>query len=442
MKNVRKFINSIYFIILINIITLICWYFETQYISYVFYTLFASIVILTNSNRYQIAGIILSAILSFQIDPVDYLDTHRLYLRIMLPVGIVGITIFVYDIIKRKVKFKHNLVMFTFIALIGANILSLINVSGKDLFFVSILGVLQLIGFFIIYFYFINSVSEDSKTTMSKIALITGLTITVQLLIHYTRLGGVSNKGDHDLTWAVSNTIAMFYGVLIPIGLYNYFIDQRKYYIILLSGFNFIMMLFMLSRGAYMTLGVIFIPSVILGFKIVEDKYKLFIHFMISGLVALGIFVIIGHYLGLIDSLINYLKNLDFFKSNGRKELITAGLELFRTYPIFGAGSYSGAYYLKGMKLGTYHNYVIETAANTGILGLLAFSSYVLSILKKTFNKEKYNLSFLISFIYILIHGIVDNTFYNPIIMLFLSLALPLIEEHHEDLQGVNINKA
>src|SRR5690606_38378474 len=139
-----------------------------------------------------------------------------------------------------------------------------INIRGSELSLIGLLGVLQLAGFLIVYMYLLNSHDNDGKKYISQIAFITATAITVELALRYLVLDGIPEKGDNDLFWAISNTIAMFYLVLIPIGLYNYFKDQKKFYILLITGFNFFMMLFMLSRGAYLSLAIIVIPAVVL----------------------------------------------------------------------------------------------------------------------------------------------------------------------------------
>ena len=108
-------------------------------------------------------------------------------------------------------------------------------------------------------------------------------------------------------------------------------------------------------------------------------------------------------------------------------------------YPIFGAGSYTGAYYLKDHSIGTYHNYIVQTIATTGTLGLISFIWFVYAIIKNSFKKQLFNLLFLISFIYILVPGTVDNTFYNPIIMIFLACTMTFLEQYHENLEDLEI---
>ena len=287
MKQIANFINSIFFIILVNAIAVLFWYLEKPMIAYIIYLVFCVVIILTKANRVAIASIIISGIIGYQVDDGNYIEFHSVYAKIFIPLGIIVILLFIVDIIRSKTKFRFSHIFFAFLGILIVNILSFINVRGEDLAFVALLGVLQLTGYLIIYAYLLNTHDENGKKYISNIALITATSITIQLAIHYLTLGSVSNKGDNDLSWAVSNSIAMFYLVLIPIGLYNYFRDQRNFIVLLITGFNFVMTLFMLSRGAYLSIAIILIPSVILMTWLARDKKRLFIDVIATFLICL-----------------------------------------------------------------------------------------------------------------------------------------------------------
>jgi len=431
MKYITKFINSIYFIILVNIITVIFWYFKLPIVTYLIYLCFCILILISNANRTAIASLILSAIIAYQVDDANYLDFHKFYAKIFIPLGLIVIALFTFDLIKKRKEFKLSSIFYAFLFLLIANILSLVNVIGKDreLFIVSILGVLQLIGYLIIYIYLFNTKSNESKTYISYVCLITATAVTMQLFIHYLTLGKVSGKGDNNLSWAVSNTIAMFYCALIPVGLYNYFQKQKQnFWTALISGINLCMMLFMLSRGAYVAFATILIPAIFVIIYITKDKKRLIIDFLTIFIICFVISLYVGGKLGIVEMIKNYFKDIDFLDGSGREDLYKIGFNLFKKYPLFGAGSYSGAFYLKEKKLGTYHNFIIQALATTGIVGLISLGYFIYVVIKTSLIKNKYNLLILISFIYLIIHGLVDNTFYNPIIMLFFVTTLPYLE--------------
>lgn len=440
MKKIVQFINSIYFIILVNLIAISFWYLKEPFIAYLIYLVFCIVIMLTKANRAAIASIILSTIITYRVDDEASLAMHSAYAKTLIPLGIVIIVLFIVDIVKRKTRFKLSTIFFGLLSLVVVNLLSFINVRGKELTFIALLGVLQLLGFLIVYVYILNTHDNNGKKYISSVALITATAITVELAINYITLVGNVEKSSNDLFWAVSNSIAMFYLVLIPIGLYNYFKDQKNnFYILLLTGFNFFMMLFMLSRGAYLSLAIMIIPIAVVFYNIAKDKKRL----MIDGVTTLVICLVVSYFygtkFGLIDMILEYFNRVDFLDENGRGNLLLIGWELFKENPIFGAGAYSGAYYLKEHSVGTYHNYIVQTIATTGIVGLIGLVYFIYTVIKTAFKKDIYNILYLMSFVYILIHGIVDNTFFNPIIMIFLATTMPFLEHYHESLEDFEI---
>lgn len=438
MKKVEQFINSIYFIILVNLIAVIFWYLKQPLITYGIYVIFLIIILFTKANRAAVASLIMSSIIAYQESNSDYLEFHKIFAMIFIPLGAIVIVLFVIDIIKRKKGLKFTPIFYGFLSVLIVNILAFINVRGEDLRFIAILGVLQLFGYLVIYFYILNTQDNAGKKYISNVALITATAITIQFLIHYQGLDVIS-KSDNELSWAVSNTIAMFYLVLIPIGLYNYFKNQKNFLALFITGINSCMMLFMLSRGAYFALALILIPSVVLFIYIAKEKSRFFIDVITTAIVCFIVFFSLGYKLGLFDMVIEYFKNVSFFNDNGRYELYKIGFDLFKKYPIFGAGSYSGAYYLRDRHLGTYHNYIIQVIATTGILGLISLLYFIYTVIKTSIKKHIFNTLFLISFLYILVHGLVDNSFYNPVIMIFLVLTMPFLEQYHENLESLEL---
>ena len=440
MKKIVQFINSIYFIILVNLIAILFWYLKEPFIAYLIYLVFCIVIMLTKANRAAIASIILCAIITYRVDDDASVSLHSSYAKMLIPLGAVLIILFIVDIARKKSRFKLSSMFYAFLGLVIVNIFSFINIRSKEISYYAILGILQLLGFLIAYVYILNTHDNNGKKYISSVALITATAITIELVINYITLVGNVEKSSNDLYWAVSNSIAMFYLILMPIGLYNYFKDQKNFYILLLSGFNFFMMLYMLSRGAYLSLAIMLIPILIIFYKMAKDKKRLLIDAVTTLIICIVVAYFYGTKFGLIDMIIEYFNRVDFLDQNGRGNLLLVGWELFKENPIFGAGAYSGAYYLKEHSVGTYHNYIVQTIATTGVVGLIGLLYFIYTAIKTAFKKDCYNILFLISFIYILIHGMLDNTIYNPIIMIFLAITMPLLETYHENLEDFEIN--
>src|SRR5690554_4054097 len=106
MKKIVQFINSIYFIILVNLLAIIFWYLKEPATAYIIYLVFCIIIILTKANRSVIASLILSAIITYRVEDESSLAMHEVYAKIFIPLGIIAIVLFVVDIIRRKTRFK------------------------------------------------------------------------------------------------------------------------------------------------------------------------------------------------------------------------------------------------------------------------------------------------------------------------------------------------
>ena len=196
----------------------------------------------------------------------------------------------------------------------------------------------------------------------------------------------------------------------------------------------------MLSRGNYLSTAVIAIPLVIMFIYLAKDKKRLFVDFLTIFCIGIVLAITLGAELGLIDLLKGYFDDIDFLDGSGRWNLFKKGWELFLEYPIFGAGSYTGAFYLVDYHVGTYHSYLIQTIATTGIVGLVSLVYFIYVVIKTSLIKDNYNLLFLISFIYILIHGLVDNTIYNPVIMVFIAVTMPYLDKQYENLEKLQVS--
>jgi len=118
---------------------------------------------------------------------------------------------------------------------------------------------------------------------------------------------------------------------------------------------------------------------------------------------------------------------------SGRELLYEVGLNVFARYPLFGGGIYTSEYYISIVASSVYyHNYFIQTIATIGLFGLAAFVIYVFQLIKESAVKDDYNIYVFFIIMNMLIHGLFDTTFYNPLVMIIFSLILPLMSVRPE----------
>lgn len=436
MHKLSHFFESIYFIIIVHLVTVICWSYKRPDLAFLFYIVLMILVLLSKANRIVLASLLMAGNLNFFRKDGGFASLFSQYFPIFFPLGAIGIGILVFDFIRNRHEIHvRNPILYGLLLILGANILSVVSIPGSEsetaLYLNAMLGIGQFLGYSLLFLFFMNCNNQKSRLYFSQTVLITGLAITAELLLHFIAIGSITGKGDYDLGWGVSNSIAMFYSVMLPIGLYTYFENQKRIDVLLISGINTLMMMFMLSRGAYATFAILIIPFLIVTVIFAANRKKYFLDITITAFFSLIAGYLLIWKFELFEPLLEYIRALSLDPS-GREEIFQTGIDLFRKHWLFGAGSYSGMTYLAPFHLYTYHNYWIHTLATTGIVGLIAFVYYLIMILKSCFLKNRYNLLVLFSVLVMMIHGLVDNTFYNPKIMLFLSVILPLLVQNEK----------
>ena len=110
---------------------------------------------------------------------------------------------------------------------------------------------------------------------------------------------------------------------------------------------------------------------------------------------------------------------------SGREEIWEAGLNYFRNDIMFGGGVTSlfelsdvfGFPSVEGQaEIWFLHNTVITILCASGLVGIIAFTYHIIELFIANYKAKTYLRSALLYFILIgLIHGIIDNTFFNVI---------------------------
>ncbi len=153
----------------------------------------------------------------------------------------------------------------------------------------------------------------------------------------------------------------------------------------LLAGFGFILLTG--ERAASLLTLIAILTSLGLAILFAPSRYRLY--GVLLGVVTIGIIVIVGlsssRILARIDSLLDILNN---FWTSPYGELFAAGLQVWREYPLTGAGMknyQSACQTLLGDTLtdGCHphpHNLYIEWLAETGIVGSLGFVAFLTTL--------------------------------------------------------------
>lgn len=416
---IKAYLNSNYFIIVTYIITIICWTIKNQNLAMIYYLMMAFLIIIFDAKRIYLITLICAAIINHR--ETTFLSNKS----IIITIAIIGLPTILVDLFRNKLKYRND-ILYAMLLFLLSNILSLININ-KDTLTLGLVGVFQVAGFCLLFLYFFNKDKTDLQEYLGKNALALGIAIAIEFAIYIiTYKGDVVGK-DIELGWGVSNTIAMMLLLIMPITYSLYLNNQRNNFILFFVMIDILLIIMMLSKGAYIALAIIILPLLIVSYCYVKERKKLIIDWIFSVLILLLMVIFIFRFDILSIGIKEYLEKMHgrgWFNDQARIEIFKSGINLFKKYPLFGAGAYTGSYYLAkdaGPYL-HYHNYLIQTLATLGILGLLSFGFYIFIIMKNCFKKNPYHLCTLFAIISMLIHGLVDNTWYNPFVMVMITI--------------------
>lgn len=427
MRWFKNFFSTRYFIILTYLISLLCWYFQTQVPAIIYSALAIVLIILCDAPRISIVTIIFAGIITYR--NTSY-ETN--FWPILLG-GVFVLPISVFDLLRRKASFKNPL----FIALVIyflANILSLVNLT-KEYFMYGIIGVLQSFSYCYLYFYLWNYKEKGNQKAVAEAVAYMSVAIIIQMLIFIATYDGAVLGKKIALGWSASNSLAMVFLLLFPLTVYL-FLEKEKWYLLLILGLDIAALVLTLCKGAYLTMAILLVPLLFYVSANIKNKnlFKkgLFVLIGATAIIIGILFSISGIRQGIIDYL-RQMRERGWFNDKARIEIYRYGAEIFKKYPVFGSGSYTAKPYLieKGYSpdLKHYHNFVIQNLATLGLCGLLAFGNFIIQIFRKASNRSIYNTAVIFAALAMLIHGLVDNTWHNPIIMIIMIVYLAFVEE-------------
>lgn len=432
MEKIKKFINSDLFIVLTYLLTIVCWYVKNQTIAIIYYALMVFIIILLNCNRINIVTLLMAAIINYRN------TSYEGNVWIFVIAAAVIIPIIMYDIFSKKVEYR-NKIFLSMLILLGVNFLSLINTNTSNIGY-GLVGVSQFAGFVFLFFYLINKKQDNDYRYVAKNAAIMSLAISIQIIIFLFNFEGDVLQKDIALGWGASNSIAITYLTLLPLVFYLYIENQKRFDYLLLLVLNIAMIVLTLCKGAYLTIAILIIPFLFIAYKKAANKKLLVIELLMAFVLLAGVmysFYLVDH---IREGFLKYFHRMGergWFNDTSRVDISKYGLEIFKQFPLLGSGSYTAKPYLLlnpryGASLKHYHNYVIQTLATLGIAGLLASGAYLYYVIRGCFNRNYFNICVLFSVLAMLIHGMVDNTWYNSIIMVIMTIYLAVLVKEKE----------
>ncbi|MFW5780529.1 MAG: O-antigen ligase family protein [Bacillota bacterium] len=289
------------------------------------------------------------------------------------------------------------------------------------------------------YLFFLATTEDKNPEAIIKLMVlvmfVSGLVITSQMIVYYIRLGSFESILDSvyhksiNVGWAGPNNVSPMLALCLPSSFY-YAIKKRNYgyWFIIIACIQYVLILSTLSRGTilFTTLALPFM----LCYTMAKSENKLGTGLVLSLCCAAGI-ALMAYYGPQLLDIINRMigRGLD---DSGRIELYKDALQVFKKYPLFGAGwDYRlGEMAGDGYTPYWYHSTPFQILANMGIVGAVFFSLFSFWRYKNAFFTKKYRVAkYTIGAGLLLfeLYGFVDVNYFGPtffISMLIMSFAI------------------
>lgn len=418
--------------VIIYAATLGFWYLKNQLLAVAFLLAFGLLLALFRTKKVVYTTLGLSFLINFR-------DTSFGFNQISV-YAIVGILFpfALYSFIKTKFNFK-DLILIAFFVYLGANLLSLITIP-HHLLDEGIVGVTQTLAFVYLYMYLHNRKEPNDHEYVAKSYCLFGLTIFLEFMLFVA-----SFKGNYpwdksiELGWGVTNSIAMVLLMILPIVIYYLLKRPKHLYLVALIIALLTFLILTLSKAAYVALALLFIPFLLFTyFSRTTKKQKIYYwaSFGMAFVFSLTAYLIATSSEQLVEGFKTYILRMDergWFNDVARIEIYKYAWDLFKQNPIFGTGSFTAGYYLtlgfNAPLLKHYHNFIMQMLATVGSVGFLAFCFLIIAMIKKAFSYSLFNVCVLFALLAMIIHGLMDNTFHNPLIMINVTILVAYLED-------------
>ncbi len=432
----KIFFESRIFMLIISIITVLCWAFKLDILSYVFFAISIILIEFSMASYVSLPSIILLLFGGNRGDGIPIKTPLGIAFIVLMSIGFILMLFNFFKNFKTNIKKLKDSMILSLSILAIVMLISVINspVKGTTLVYVLTFSLNILIT--ILMLTRIDTLIEKREFIIFSFILVL-FTISTEVVIRFFELYEnnnayflLSNKLIH-LGWRLSNHYIIIINIAVILSAYQYMKTENIFEkllaliaIVLGYALNGILM----CRGSMLGMGICAIPLLIIYF-IYTKNWKREIPYILLMLVVIAGSIIFINYSNTakqcLEKFINNGSDL-----NGRKELYELAKENFKKHLFIGTGAGSSAYYIKNNfpwnPVNNYHN-VFYQMTTCGILGLIALAIYLFAIVKRLFKKDLLALILFVIFLYFMIHGQVDTLFFNRKVMPFFTIAILLL---------------
>ena len=423
----NKFFTSDLYIIVLFLIAIINWKLKIFWLVLISFCIFIFLIYLFQIPKVRMLPIAFALMIAIRLD----LITNHFWTLMLI--ALVLSCFFIYNFFKKKPKFNNGIFL-SFLFILFSKIFSLVN---TPVLIDSLKGISLFSFYTILYLYLFNLFNEESKEYnrdyLAKTFIYLSIALFLEIIIYYIEYGLGENiirffgSNDVHFGWSSTSTFAALYLLIMPILFYYYTLHEKRYHILVIIIINILMLHLLLSQGAYLVTVILSLPLILKVTHDVKEKANFIITVIYFTVIILLFLLIIGIPTGYVKELFTFL-NTKGLTTKEKTLISNIGFSVFQRYPLFGGGANSAKYYLEiATNINNYENFIIQTLANTGIIGMIAFLYYLVEVLRYCLIKNRYNSYVLIVVIGVIIQGLMETVFYNPLVMIVLVFLFSLL---------------
>jgi hypothetical protein len=443
-KKMQYFTKTIYFILLLNGLTILSYFLNMSAIGYLSFSIVVLLLFLFDCDFRAFIPLMFLWFGCFQTQSWQVPSIEFIIMIIFYSIALI---LFIYRFIRNHKlyisRIKKDYILLSIILIFISMLLSLINSPDLGL---SGLGLSHYFMIFCSYFLVRITVDnkEEARDYIVKSIIITALMISIQAgyMILKRFIESIEYGNEFrvaiSLGWINSNQYAAILNIASILSIY-YFSTHRESILKRIFSMVSILVFFSInlvvaSRGGWTSCVTTMVIGIIVYFvyNLKVKKQNILKDFLyIAPLILFGAGIMI--YLGINGYLSDIVSRMTSygFSWNARDVLFEKAIERFKIHPILGDGVYTTNYYFP--KLWNYHNYIFQMLGTCGSLGLIFFMFYLYTSIRRSMHFKFYSVFNLIIILYFLIHGFFDTIYFHHAIM---PIILVLQAVEHEN----NIN--
>ncbi len=417
-RRLKEFTSSVFYQIAIAVLSVLIWMLPGNFvwISASFYILLSFLPLFSSDGRSYIPLIFF---ITITVDSTISFQNLPVYLYAIG--GSTFVSIILFLVIKRLPFRKGELAIpltFLFLTFLVSYLIHLVQVETFDT--TGILFIVSLFGILLTYILFNTCLKrEDTILYFARTASILALAVSAEIILYQLRFGFRIGDSGINLGWAYTNQSTSTI-LCLSLPFFSMLIARKKVWWGILELFAIYGIISLSVDSGLVVLVLAIIPLVLLSFRSYGRAYP-YIVITILALLGLCLLILMLVNDSFRERVINALASLDLSESGNpdRFAQFQKGIDAFLAFPAFGS-SISVMSDSFGGTVTFCSNTVITTMAMGGVVGLFFFAVYEVLLYSTVLRKKAKEKWLFVLFLLILeVIGLMDNTIYNLIVLLF-----------------------